>query len=146
MFACIITEVFVNMTTEIFVCMKTKVFVYMTTEVIAYLTTKVSVYTTTEVLFTWQQKCFYCNSDSVCLFVCLHKCQPLAVYTGHQLFHQYDADKRSDRCGSVAGDGRSRRAAANKQDIRSSYLIIKTEKTKLLGVITNDNLKWDAHM
>lgn len=36
--------------------------------------------------------CFYCNSDSVCLFVCLHKCQPLAVYTGHQLFHQYDAD------------------------------------------------------
>lgn len=52
---------------------------------IAYLTTKVSVYMTTEV-------CFYCNSDSVCLFVCLHKCQPLAVYTGHQLFHQYDAD------------------------------------------------------
>lgn len=83
------TEVFVNMTTEIFVCMKTKVFVYMTTEVIAYLTTKVSVYLTTEV-------CFYCNSDSVCLFVnlfvCLPECQPLAVYTGHQLFHQYDAD------------------------------------------------------
>lgn len=39
-----------------------------------------------------KEVCFYCNSDSVCLFVCLHKCQPLAVYTGHQLFHQYDAD------------------------------------------------------
>lgn len=130
---------------RIFVCTTTEVFVYMTTEVIVYLTTIASVYMTTEVLFTWQQKCVFIATATVfvCLFVCLPEYQPLACV------HRSSAvssvwcwySQRSDRCGSVAGDGRSRRAAANKQDTRSSYLIIKTEKTKLLGVITNDNLK-----
>lgn len=136
---------------RIFVCTTTEVFVYMTTEVILYLTTIVSVYMTKEVLFTWQQKCVFIATATVfvCLFVCLFTWIPAfgcvhrssAVSSVWRWYSQ-----RSDRCRSVAGDGRSRRAAANKQDTRSSYLIIKTEKNKLLGVITYDNLKWDAHM